>query len=390
MLWLAIWLLGYRFLHPHWALAERWLLLSGATLTVIWWRVRQNLALNHHPGDNRLLRELGPGNQVSLFRGLLLGLLAGFLFSPWPQGALAWVIAGLYTVVSIADALDGFIARRRNQVTTLGQWLDLEFDGLGVAIISLLAVGYGQLPAWFLSVGLARYMFVLGLKWRQYRGEIIYDMQPSNHRRILAGMLMGMMTVVLWPIVPAAMSHVAAIIIGVPVLLGFLRDWLFVSGRLSEENDVYRQVQHLAYLLLARWLPFVWRLLLIVAMAGILSTVNRWYQPAAWEALLQSWGVPGASYLTSLLVFTAVAGTIFAGLGVLGRVAAIALLFPIGFDISTQDLTWQNSLALACTLLIAFFGSGILSLWRPEETLIIQHESRPNGQSPDTDGKTSA
>ena len=340
-------------------------------LVAIWWRVRQNLALNHRPEDVQLLPSFGPGNQLSLFRGLLLGLLAGFLFAPWPQGALAWVVAGLYTVVSIADGLDGYVARRSGQETNLGQWLDMEFDGLGVAIVSVLAVGYGQLPAWFLAIGFARYAFSLGLWLRRRTNQPVYALPPSTHRRILAGMLMAMMTVVLWPIVPAPMSQLAALVIGIPVLLGFLRDWLFVSGRLDASSQSYRRVQHGLYLLFARWLPLLWRLLLVLSMTQILTRFAPWYRPAPWQVLLESWGLPGAPYLASLLAVTAVIGTALTSLGILGRFFSILLLLPIGFDISTTGLTWPNGAALVCVLLIAFFGTGILSLWQPEEALMV-------------------
>ena len=76
-----------------------------------------------------------------------------FLLLPSPPEPLAWIIALLYTAASIADWIDGYAARRVDQVTVLGQQLDIEFDGLGVAVVSLLAVRYGQLPIWFLSIG---------------------------------------------------------------------------------------------------------------------------------------------------------------------------------------------------------------------------------------------
>ncbi len=373
LFWLVVWLITFRLLYREWAYAERWLLLSGVTLAFLWWRIRQNLSLNTLPDDDHVLPTLGPGNQITVFRGLLLGLLAGFVFSPWPQGGIAWLIAGIYTLASLADGFDGYAARRSNQTTRLGQLLDMELDGLGVAIVSLLAVGYGQLPAWFLLVGFARYLFVGGLWWRERIGATNYAMPGSIHRRILAGMLMGMMTVVLWPIVPAAMSHIAGAVIGIPVLLGFLRDWLFACGRLNDQNAAYQRLRRLAYLLLTRWLPPLWRLSLAVAIFVMLNAAKPWVRPAAWEALLRSWGLPGASLLASFLALTAVIGAIMVGLGILGRLWAILLLLPIGFDISTAGLTWPNGVALVCALLITLCGSGPFSLWRPEEALMVQH-----------------
>jgi CDP-diacylglycerol--glycerol-3-phosphate 3-phosphatidyltransferase len=372
-LWAAVWLLTYLLLQQEWESANRWLLLSGIVLASILWHVRRKLALNHAPLSADLLPELGPGNQLTLVRGLLLGLLAGFLFSPWPMGALAWFVAGIYTAASLTDAFDGVIARRSGRVTKLGQLLDVELDGLGVLIVILLAVGYGQLPAWFLLVALARYLFVFGLWWRERRGQATYDLPPSVHRRILAGMLMGMLTVVLWPIVPAAMSHLAAPIIGVPILAGFLRDWLFASGRLTGSSAVYQQFCRAASRVLTVWLPPLLRLLLFASMMAILLAGEPWYRPSAWEALLHSWGVPvpGSALLSMLLAMSALVGATLVALGMLPRLLSITLLFPIGFSIATAELNGYNGLALVCVLLITFFGSGPYALWRPEEAFLV-------------------
>jgi CDP-diacylglycerol--glycerol-3-phosphate 3-phosphatidyltransferase len=307
-----------------------------------------------------------------MLRGLFIGLLAGFLFAPRPVEPLAWLIALLYTVASIADGLDGYIARRANHSTELGQQLDMEFDGLGVLIVTLLAIGYGKLPIWFLSVGLARYLFVFGLWWRRRAARPVYDIPPSIHRRIMAGMLMGFMTVVLWPIVPAAMATVASLVISIPLLLGFCRDWLFASGCLKAANPAYRRIQHTLYLLVARWLPPLWRLLLALTMLQILLAATLWYRPQAWLDLLLSWHVPIPAILATLLSVTAVVGTILVFLGISGRLAAIVLFFPIGFAIVTRGLLWPNALALICALCIALFGTGPFSLWQPERKLLIR------------------
>ncbi len=370
-MWLLFWLSGYIFLRSQWAFADRWAALAVLTLSLLLWNLWRKLPLNRTPGTDELQGTFGPGNGLSLARALAIGLLAGFLFSPWPWGALAWGIVGLYTAASIADGFDGYIARRSGRVTELGQWLDVELDGLGVLIVCLLGISYGQLPWWFLSVGLARYAFLGGLWWRERQGKPTYALPPSVHRRILAGMMMGMMTVVLWPIVPAPMSQLAALIIAIPVLLGFWRDWLFASGRLTSDNPQYRRARDFLVALFGRWLPLLWRLALPVAMFRIVSGSEPWSQPAAWVAIIDSWGVPGAEVLASLAVITAVLGSLLAVLGIAARLAVIPLLFPIGFDISTLGLTWINGIALASALGIALFGSGPYSLWHPENALLV-------------------
>lgn len=372
LLWLLIWAASYsllRFVYPD---AWLWLLLSGIVLGYGLWVLRRGLASNHQPDGLELFPTIGPGNTLSMFRALVIGLLAGFLLLPLPAEPLAWIIALLYTAASMADWIDGYVARRSGQVTLLGQRLDMEFDGLSVAVVSLLAIHYDQLPIWFLTIGLARYLFLFGIWWRQRHGKPCYDMPPSVHRRVTAGVLMGMMTVVLWPILPAEMAAIAGAVFAIPVLLGFLRDWLFVAGHLQANNQAYARIQRDLYLVMARLLPPLWRLLLVMTMVLILQAAQPWSRPQAWLELLFSWRVPRPDLLASALSITAVIGTMMVFLGFMGRLGAIMLLFPIGFDIATKGQIWFNVLALVCALCIALLGTGLFSLWRPEDALIIR------------------
>ena len=63
----------------------------------------------------------------------------------------------------------------------------------------------------------------------------------------------------------------AAYVFGIPLLIGVVRDWLFASGRLDSRSIRYRQVRRFASRLLTQLLPLLWRVLLPLAMAGILA-----------------------------------------------------------------------------------------------------------------------
>ena len=372
--WLVLWVIGYRLLSAEWPYAQRWLLLSGITLAYCLWLLWRFLPENQRVGETSVLPRLGLGNRLTLLRGLGIGLLAGFLFSPWPQGGLAWIIALLYTAVSIVDYFDGYVARKTNHATVLGSRLDMEFDGLGVLVVSLLAVWYGQLPWWFLSIGVARYLFVWGLWWRGRRGLPIFDIPPSIQRRILAGVQMGLLTVVLWPILPAPMATLAGTLVAVPTLIGFGRDYAIAAGWLDPANVPYNQIRHFLAVLLMRWLPPVWRLLLPVCMLLILQAADMWWRPTAWQALLLSWGLSGlptTAVLTTLLSLTAIICALLVLVGFAGRLTAVPLLFPIGFDIATRGLTTANGLALTAVMFVVLFGCGPWALWSPEDRLFL-------------------
>ncbi len=369
-LWLVVWLAGYAGLRLIWPLATQWLVLSGVTLAAGLWILRRHLPQNRAAADSPLLPRLGPGNHLTLFRGLCVGLIAGFIFGPWPLGALGWAIALAYTAADIADYLDGFVARRSHHVTRLGGVLDIEFDALGVLVVTLLAISFGQLPWWYISLGLARYLFVFGIWWRQRRELPVHDLTPSVHRRLIAGLQMGFMSVVLWPVVPAAMTQLAGSIFFAASAASFGRDWLVVSGAIDPASPGYRQVQQAAVRWLTDRLPLLWRLAAVVGLGSMLLAAQPTLQPAAWQRLLASWPIPAPSFWATLLALLAITGLLSLALGVAGRAAGIVLYLPIGFDIATRGLLWDNGAALVGVTFIILFGTGPLSIWRPEEGVV--------------------
>lgn len=376
--WAILLLAGYGLLRKVWPnYAGRWLAIASLFLTYVLWIVWRGLPENHREGESELLTTFGAGNMLTLVRGMAIGLTAGFLFSPWPLGALAWAPVLLYTTADVADYFDGYLARITNHTTRLGARLDMEFDGLGMVVVSVLAVWYGQLPWWYLILGSARYLFVFGTWWRRRLGKPVYDLPPSVHRRVFAGFQMGFMSAVLWPIVPAAMATVAGTILAIATAISFSRDWLVASGRLNPISPIYRRVQHWLYLVATTWLPPLLRLVLVVTMAMIYQNVSARLQPPAWTSLIASWGLPGASVLATGLSLIAITATVMVITGTAGRLAAFLLVFPIGFDVATRGLHWENGLALAGVTCLMLSGTGALSLWQPEERYLL----RPAGEA---------
>lgn len=85
---------------------------------------------------------------------------------------------------------------------------------------------------WYLSVGAARYVFVAGLWWRERTDKPTFDLPPRTSRRVLAGLQMAVVPVALAPgVFDSWMPLVTGVAAG-GLLLGFGRDWLYVSGRL--------------------------------------------------------------------------------------------------------------------------------------------------------------
>jgi phosphatidylglycerophosphate synthase len=184
------------------------------------------------PAQSVLLSGLGGANVVTLARGALFAWAAGFLVVPL-IGVVAWLPGLVYGLGALLDAVDGAVARATGRVTALGSALDAEFDGLGLLAAASVGVAAGQLPAAYLVAGGARYGWLVAVTVRRRRGLPIHDLPERPSRRVLAGLQMAFCFVALLPATPTALGAVGAVALGGPFVLGFVRDWLYVSGRLA-------------------------------------------------------------------------------------------------------------------------------------------------------------
>jgi len=168
---------------------------------------------------------------VTLGRGAALVVFAGFLVAGFPTGRAAWLPAVLFALAAGLDTVDGALARATDSVSDLGARLDTEMDGLTVLIGTVAVVSTDLVPTLFVVVGLARYLFVFGIWLRQRRGLPVYDLPPSQLRRVLGGLAMATIWLVLLPVVEPSVARPVAIVVLIPFVLNFSRDWLAVSGR---------------------------------------------------------------------------------------------------------------------------------------------------------------
>lgn len=227
--------LGYTLLRVGWqpGAARRWTLLAGCVLVTELGFLWRWLPDNYRYPGQRLLPALGLGNLLTIVRGLLVGLLAGFLGASWPPGWLVCLPAGLYSLAAAGDSLDGYVSRKTHYTTHLGQRLDMEVDALGLLVATSLAVQYGQLPVWYLCLGFAHYGFGLGQWWRRRRGKPVYSLPPWAARAVIGGCQVGFISVVLWPVFSPPLTTLVGLLFVIPTLASFSRDWLAVSGRLG-------------------------------------------------------------------------------------------------------------------------------------------------------------
>ena len=101
-------------------------------------------------------------NWVTLSR--LLGLPVILYCLQNPTAETRWLSLVIFLAAAMTDWLDGYLARKLNQVTELGKFLDPLVDKLLVLAPLLALIELEQLPAWGVFLILARELSVAG--WR--------------------------------------------------------------------------------------------------------------------------------------------------------------------------------------------------------------------------------
>lgn len=108
-------------------------------------------------------------NKLTIFRIILvpimviipfLGINGYFLGIP-----IEYLIIDLiFIIASLTDKLDGYLARKNNEITTFGKFLDPLADKILVLVAMVMLVEMDKLPAWIPIIVLAREFMVSGYR----------------------------------------------------------------------------------------------------------------------------------------------------------------------------------------------------------------------------------
>jgi CDP-diacylglycerol--glycerol-3-phosphate 3-phosphatidyltransferase len=108
-------------------------------------------------------------NSITLIRifsiPLLIWILSSSRFSS-ANGEKEWLASALFIAASMTDGIDGYLARKRGQITTMGILLDPLADKLliAAAFVVLVQLNPSLVPAWVAIVVIGREFLVSGLR----------------------------------------------------------------------------------------------------------------------------------------------------------------------------------------------------------------------------------
>jgi CDP-diacylglycerol--glycerol-3-phosphate 3-phosphatidyltransferase len=327
----------------------------GLSGVVVWlysiYLTQQRAGLNRRDEQAAPYPSLGWANRLSLLRAWLIALTSGFLWVDLAGLWLVWLPGIWYSIAAILDRIDGFVARRSKQTSLLGMELDTLFDALGLLIAPTLAVLMGKLHWSFLAVSLAFYSFSAGIWYRKRHGKPVYPLLPSQLRRAFAGIQMGFVAVVLLPLVPAVYTRWLGIAFMTPLLIGFLVDWLVVSGAIAAHTPSVSS----AFTRLKAWsnriaLPLL-RWLCSLSLAVCLIPV--------WSDATPSTYVLGWCVLALLF-------------GIAARTHGLIALLTLCLDSVDINSLWALSFTLCTWVLL--LGPGNWNLWKGDDTWVNRQD----------------
>src|ERR1700677_992082 len=108
-------------------------------------------------------------NSITMSRIAMIPLFLWILSAhfPWRAAGEQEILASiLFVLASITDGLDGYLARKRAQITTMGMLLDPIADKIMVtgALIALVAYNPYVVKVWIVVVIIAREFLISGLR----------------------------------------------------------------------------------------------------------------------------------------------------------------------------------------------------------------------------------
>lgn len=137
-------------------------------------------------------------NWITLSRLLGLPIVVYCLYDD--RLTVRWIGVGVFLVAALTDWLDGYLARKLNQVTDLGKFLDPLVDKLLVLIPLLVAIDLHLVPAVGVCLILTRELTIAG--WRvgqtQISGANIWGKLKTISQIVAIAMVISPLSITNW------------------------------------------------------------------------------------------------------------------------------------------------------------------------------------------------
>ena len=173
-------------------------------------------------------------NSLTVARIFLVPLLVSVLLTKF-EGRLVLglpvelVAAAIFGLASLTDWLDGYLARRRGQITWVGQVLDPIADKLLISATLISLVQLDLAPAWMVTVIIGREFAITGLRSIAYARGLTMPASPLGKLKMVSQVVAILLLILGWERMPLLL------------LAGQAALWVVLVTALVSAFDYYRR-----------------------------------------------------------------------------------------------------------------------------------------------------
>ena len=167
-------------------------------------------------------------SKITLVRvAMIPAFLVTMYLSAGAAGVWMWISLGIFILASLTDYVDGQIARKYNQVSDFGKFLDPLADKLLTIAAMCMYCEWGVFPAWALMIVLTREFAVTGLRLvAVQKGNVIAAGWSGKVKT--ASTMVGLCAMMAFPGVEILSNLVMIVIVGTTIYSGveyFIQNW---------------------------------------------------------------------------------------------------------------------------------------------------------------------
>jgi len=156
-------------------------------------------------------------NIITMVRIGIIPVLFFLLTSPDLKWSLA--IAFMFFAAALTDFLDGYIARKYEIITKMGQFLDPIADKLIVNTAMILMIPIGRIPAWAVAITIIRDITVDGMRSIASGEGLVIDASSLGKKKTLCQCMAVIALIIHYPFLGLDAHAVGMMILYVALFL---------------------------------------------------------------------------------------------------------------------------------------------------------------------------
>lgn len=172
-------------------------------------------------------------NALTISRIAAVPVIAGLLFFDTIPASIAAAV--LFTLATITDYLDGYLARRMNLVSDLGKLLDPLADKLLIATVLVMLVPLGRVPAWAVALILARELAVTGVRGMASEKHVVISASWLGKYKTAFQCTAIIPLLVHYPIFGLQFQEYGEFFLWIALFFTLWSGWDYIAGYVREE-----------------------------------------------------------------------------------------------------------------------------------------------------------